>query len=195
MAEYGDVNIVAGDDVKGKVTLAMKNVPWEQALDTILEVNSLAKRQEYNVITVTTMAKSRKDAADREKQREVDQKILAEKGLLKQILIEAKIVEATDAFCQKPGNKVAFCRYQDHRAGPEIEDLALVAELVQEEALLGTYPPEITATWNTPIINLPAVNGIIAGLPWFCIGKVHVFHRRPAQRLERTTVWENNIFS
>jgi type IV pilus assembly protein PilQ len=60
MAEYGNVNIVAGDDVKGKVTLAMKNVPWEQALDTILELNSLAKRQEYNVITVTTMAKVEK---------------------------------------------------------------------------------------------------------------------------------------
>jgi len=116
MAEYGDVNIVAGDDVKGKVTLAMKNVPWEQALDTILEVNSLAKRQEYNVITVTTMAKSRKDAADREKQREVDQKILSEKGLLKQILIEAKIVEANETFSRDLGIDWRFI-YQDVSAG------------------------------------------------------------------------------
>jgi type IV pilus assembly protein PilQ len=118
MAEYGDVNIVAGDDVKGKVTLAMKNVPWEQALDTILEVNSLAKRQEYNVITVTTMAKSRKDAADREKQREVDQKILSEKGLLKQISIEAKIVEVTETFARNMGIEWRV-GYADYSAGSE----------------------------------------------------------------------------
>ena len=37
MAEYGNISIVSGDDVKGNVTLSMKNVPWEQALDTILE--------------------------------------------------------------------------------------------------------------------------------------------------------------
>jgi hypothetical protein len=37
----------------------MKNLPWEQAIDTILEIHSLAKRQEYNVITVTPMAKRR----------------------------------------------------------------------------------------------------------------------------------------
>jgi type IV pilus assembly protein PilQ len=118
MAEYGDVNIVAGDDVKGKVTLSMKNVPWEQALDTILDINSLSKRQEYNVITVTTMAKSRKDAADREKQREVDQKILSEKGLLKQIMIEAKIVEVTETFARTLGIewRVGFA---DYSAGSE----------------------------------------------------------------------------
>ena len=46
MAEYGNVSIVSSDDVKGNVTLSMKNVPWKQALDTILEVNSLAKKQD-----------------------------------------------------------------------------------------------------------------------------------------------------
>jgi type IV pilus assembly protein PilQ len=151
MAEYGDVNIVAGDDVKGKVTLAMKNVPWEQAVDTILEINSLAKRQEYNVITVTTMAKSRKDAADREKQREVDQKILSEKGLLKQILIEAKIVEANESFARNLGIEWRFA-YQDWRAGSQDRAFGAGGGTGSGGSSIwsGTWP-------STAVINLPAL--------------------------------------
>ena len=45
MAQYADVNIVVGDDLKGTITLSMKNVPWEQALDTILETFGLSQKQ------------------------------------------------------------------------------------------------------------------------------------------------------
>ena len=60
MAEYGNISIVSGDDVKGNVTLTMKNVPWEQALDTILDINGLAKKQMGDVISVTTLEKRKK---------------------------------------------------------------------------------------------------------------------------------------
>ncbi|RLB53350.1 MAG: type IV pilus secretin PilQ, partial [Deltaproteobacteria bacterium] len=36
VADVGRVNIVAADNVSGKVTIRMRNVPWDQALDTIL---------------------------------------------------------------------------------------------------------------------------------------------------------------
>ncbi len=55
MAEYGNISIVWSDDVKGNVTLSMKDVPWIKVLDTILEVNSLSKQQDGNVIIVTTI--------------------------------------------------------------------------------------------------------------------------------------------
>jgi len=61
MAEYGDISIVSGDDVKGNVTLSMKNVPWEQALDTILDVNGLAKKQIGDVISVISLERKKKD--------------------------------------------------------------------------------------------------------------------------------------
>ena len=67
MAEYGDISIVSSDEVKGNVTLSMKNVPWDQALDTILEVNSLTKKQTDNIITVTTLERKKKDEADKVK--------------------------------------------------------------------------------------------------------------------------------
>ena len=119
MAEYGNVSIVSSDDVKGNVTLSMKNVPWEQALDTILDVNSLAKKQTGNIITVTTLERKKKDEADRVKaaddqnkaedeRKAREQKMLAEKGLLKQVLIEAKIVEATRRLCQNYRSTMGF---------------------------------------------------------------------------------------
>ncbi|MBN1474939.1 MAG: hypothetical protein JW914_10005 [Syntrophaceae bacterium] len=190
LAEYGDVNIVAGDDVKGKVTLAMKNVPWEQALDTILEVNSLAKRQEYNVITVTTMAKSRKDAADREKQREVDQKILAQKGLLKQILIEAKIVEASDAFVRDLGINWGFADRQ-HIGSYGSRTVGGTNTNPITNKLEAAYPPEITAvdTSGDPLY-MAAVNmaSAIAGPTLgFVIGKGTSFIEAQLHAMERTT--------
>jgi len=114
MAEYGNMSIVSGDDVKGNVTLTMRNVPWEQALDTILDVNGLAKKKMGNVISVITLDKKKKDEADKvkaeEDQRKAEDqrkdrelKLMVEKGLLKQILIEAKIVEATETFTRNLG--------------------------------------------------------------------------------------------
>ena len=128
MAEYGNVSIVTSDDVKGTVTLSMKNVPWKQALDTILDVNSLTKRQTDNIITVTTLERKKKDEADRVKaaddQNKADderkareQKMLAEKGLLKQVLIEAKIVEATEDFVRTIGVQWGFGNQQKVNGG------------------------------------------------------------------------------
>ena len=128
MAEYGNVSIVTSDDVKGTVTLSMKNVPWKQALDTILDVNSLTKKQIDNIITVTTLERKKKDEADRVKasddQNKADderkareQKMLAEKGLLKQVLIEAKIVEATEDFVRTIGVQWGFGNQQKVNGG------------------------------------------------------------------------------
>src|SRR4029077_13048777 len=48
-------NIVAGDDVKGRVSISLKNVTWEQALHTILEVRGLAKVEKDGVIRVVSL--------------------------------------------------------------------------------------------------------------------------------------------
>ena len=66
LADLAGVNIVSGDDVKGNVTISMKNVPWDQALDTILSIMGLGKRQAGNVITVMTLDKIKKDETDRQ---------------------------------------------------------------------------------------------------------------------------------
>ena len=65
LAEQGKVSIVSGDDVKGPVTLNLKDVPWDQALDTVLNLKGLAKRQDGNIITVLTLDRKKKDETDR----------------------------------------------------------------------------------------------------------------------------------
>jgi len=57
LAEQGNVNIVSGDDIKGTVTLHMRDVTWEQALDTILEIKGLSRKLEGNIITIAPAGK------------------------------------------------------------------------------------------------------------------------------------------
>jgi type IV pilus assembly protein PilQ len=54
----GDVsgyNIVVHPDVKGKITMKLLNVPWEQALDIVLKTFNLEKVIEGNVIRIATL--------------------------------------------------------------------------------------------------------------------------------------------
>jgi type IV pilus assembly protein PilQ len=52
LADFTDFNLVASDTVAGNITLRLKNVPWDQALDIILKTKGLSKRQVGNVIMV-----------------------------------------------------------------------------------------------------------------------------------------------
>ncbi len=52
LADFTDKNIVVSDTVKGNITLRLKNVPWDQALDIVLESKGLAMRSNGNVIWV-----------------------------------------------------------------------------------------------------------------------------------------------
>jgi type IV pilus assembly protein PilQ len=54
LAEQGNVSIVYGDDVKGTVTLSIRDVPWNQALDTVLGTKGLSRIDNGHIITVMT---------------------------------------------------------------------------------------------------------------------------------------------
>ncbi|NDV13457.1 type IV pilus secretin family protein [Crenobacter caeni] len=56
LAEFAGFNLVTGDSVSGNVTLVLKNVPWDQALELVLQQKGLAKRQVGNVIRVAPQA-------------------------------------------------------------------------------------------------------------------------------------------
>jgi type IV pilus assembly protein PilQ len=56
IAEVSDFNIVVADSVQGNVTLRLKNVPWDQALDLVLQAKGLDKRKNGNVIWVAPQA-------------------------------------------------------------------------------------------------------------------------------------------
>ncbi|MCL6618191.1 MAG: type IV pilus secretin PilQ family protein [Thermomonas hydrothermalis] len=66
IAEESNLNIVAADTVQGNVTLRLVNVPWDQALDLVLQAKSLDKRRNGNVIWVAPQ----KEIADFEQAKE-----------------------------------------------------------------------------------------------------------------------------
>ncbi len=72
IAEVGRVNVVTADDVSGTVTIRMRNVPWDQALDVILQAKGLGMVRRGNLIRVApleTLEKEREAAIARRKQR------------------------------------------------------------------------------------------------------------------------------
>ena len=52
LADFTDLNVVVSDSVQGKLTLRLKNVPWDQALAIILQTKGLAMRESGNVIMI-----------------------------------------------------------------------------------------------------------------------------------------------
>lgn len=52
IADFTSLNMVTSDSVQGNLTLRLKNVPWDQALDLILKTKGLAMRKAGNVIMV-----------------------------------------------------------------------------------------------------------------------------------------------
>lgn len=59
IAEVSNLNIIASDDVSGKVTLRLQDVPWDQALDVILKTNGLDMVREGNVVRIAPLEKLR----------------------------------------------------------------------------------------------------------------------------------------
>ena len=56
IADVSGLNMVVGEHVKGKVTVKLLNVPWDQALDLILKLNQLGQTRAGNIIWIDTLA-------------------------------------------------------------------------------------------------------------------------------------------
>jgi type IV pilus assembly protein PilQ len=61
LAEVGQVNIVTADNVSGNVTIKMRNVPWDQALDVVLQSKNLGMVRGGNIIRVAPLPQLEKE--------------------------------------------------------------------------------------------------------------------------------------
>jgi type IV pilus assembly protein PilQ len=59
IGEVSETNIIAGDDVKGTITLRLIDVPWDQALDLLMEIKELGQLREGNVVRILPYEKIR----------------------------------------------------------------------------------------------------------------------------------------
>src|SRR5690606_35417922 len=56
LADFTGINMVTADSVQGNITLRLKDVPWDQALDIILKTKNLDKRRNGNVIWIAPVS-------------------------------------------------------------------------------------------------------------------------------------------
>ena len=92
IADFTGINIVVSDTVGGSLTLRLKNVPWDQALDIILKTKGLAMRQNGNVMLVAPS----EEIAAREKLELESQKQIEELEPLYSEFIQVNYAKAED---------------------------------------------------------------------------------------------------
>ncbi len=88
LSDIGKVNIIVADNVSGSVTVRMNNVPWDQALDVVLQAKGLGMVRQGNMIRVAPLA-------DLNKERELA--IARRKAELQLAPIETRIIPVSYA--------------------------------------------------------------------------------------------------
>src|SRR4051812_25135879 len=238
IADFTDLNIITSDTVAGSITLRLKDVPWDQALDIILQTRGLDSRRSGNVIwiaprdelatreklaleaaqQINDLEQTRTESFQMNYQKAADvakllsdpaQRLLSKRGSavvdartntlfvqdtparldevrkllakidipVRQVMIEARIVEANDSFSKNLGARLG---YNDLSAGRQVggpggplvsfgpgslETRATVAAAgVQSGAAAGAAATAPTVAQSLGA-NLPAagVNGFLAG--------------------------------
>jgi len=73
-AEVANLNIILAPDVKGKVTVRMVKIPWDQAMDIILRMNGLGYVLEENILRIASTADLTKESEDQFRAKESKKK-------------------------------------------------------------------------------------------------------------------------
>lgn len=92
IADYNNFNLVTSDTVEGDITLRLDDVPWDQALDLILQTKGLDKRIEGNILMVAP----REELAIRESQMLKDMQEVKELSPLYSEFIQINYAKAAD---------------------------------------------------------------------------------------------------
>jgi type IV pilus assembly protein PilQ len=233
IADFTDLNIITSDTVAGNITLRLKDVPWDQALDIILQTRGLDSRRNGNAIwiaprdelatreklalesqqQINDLEQTRTESFQMNYQKATDvqkllsdpqQRLLSKRGsavvdartntlfvqdtparleevrkllakidiAVRQVMIEARIVEASDTFAKNLGARLGLIETGASGRAPlgsnsGIRGPNIGAELVNTGTAMGIV--DGTATINGPGLgsNLPA-----AGLNGFNVGQL-----------------------
>jgi type IV pilus assembly protein PilQ len=236
VADISGLNIIASDSVTGSLTLRLKDVPWDQALDVILTAKGLDQRRNGSVVWIAPkeelLTKEKLELEQRAQIAELEplrseifqlnyqkaesfrnvfgldaagatassdaggrNRVLSRRGSAiidprtnqlfvtdiaskiedirkliqktdiasKQVLIEARLVEANDGFSRNLGAKLGFNDLRTQRGGDSgwqisgNERVAIGGNLAGVGQVTG-QTPATTSIDNTTMVNLPAAN-------------------------------------
>jgi len=210
IADFTDLNVITSDSVGGNITLRLKDVPWDQALEIILQTRGLDSRKNGNVIwiaprdelatreklaleataQINDLEQTRTEAFQMNYQKAADvqkllsdktQPILSKRGSavvdartntlfvqdtpsrledvrklvakidvpVRQVMIEARIVEASDSFSRNLGVRLGY------------------HDLTPGHAIAGASSPRISVGGNLSDVGGHAAGGAQGGTPVF----------------------------
>ena len=92
IADFTQLNVVVSDSVQGNLTLRLKNVPWDQALDIIMKTKGLDKRRQGNVLYIAPA----KEIAEREQRELMASKQVAELTPLRTEIVPLNYADARE---------------------------------------------------------------------------------------------------
>lgn len=166
-AESGK-NIVIGDDVKGKMSITLRNVPWDLAFATVLETRGLQKLEKDGVIRIVSNEQLLKE---REARARVEESKLKAETDLRTKAAEAKIKEQEASDKQRAAE---LARLEAQARGPLREETIRLAyadpdEMVKTlQGILGLGPggsPAPGAPGGPPPIPAPPFSALYGTAP------------------------------
>jgi type IV pilus assembly protein PilQ len=156
-------NIVVGDDVKGKVSVSLHNVTWEQALDTILEARGLQRLDRNGIIRIVSTDQLTKE---RESQARVQEAQVKAEVEIRTKRADAEFKEAEAAY-KKLQSDAAISEAKAR--GPLKEETIRLSYADPEElaktlqGILGIPPTGTQAVSSAPIIQSVPQNPTVVG--------------------------------
>jgi len=168
-------NIVAGDDVKGKVSVSLHNVTWEQALDTILETRGLQRLDRDGIIRIVSTEQLTKE---REAQARVQDALVKAETDARTRRADAEFKEA-EAAAKKLQSDAAIAEAKAR--GPLKEETVRLSYADPEDVaktlqgILGIPPSGTMPISATPILSVPqnpTVVGSSVGPPNPALGRL-----------------------
>ncbi len=133
-------NVVIGDDVKGKMSITLRNVPWDLALDTILEARGLRKVEKDGVLRIVSLEQL---AKEREATARVEEARIKAESEVRIKAAEAQLKEQ-EAIDKKRNSDAA------------VAELVARGPLREETIRLSYADPEEIAKTLQGILGIPA---------------------------------------
>ncbi|MRR06098.1 MAG: type IV pilus secretin family protein [Deltaproteobacteria bacterium] len=156
IAEVSNYNILVGDDVTGTISIKLVNVPWDQALDVILDTKGLGMKRKDNIIVIRPLGKITSLA---------DEEIAAQKAYEKTLELQTKIFDVNYASVSDLAGQ--FNTYKSERGtisvdartnrvivndiGPRIEKMASLLkylDIPEKQVLIEARIVEATSTFT-----------------------------------------------
>ena len=159
LAFKSGVNIVAGPEVTGLVTIKLQNVPWRRALQVILDTYGFASEEKENIITVTTVENMKK--------RREDAKLLSaqEPLVTKTVVLNYAKAQNVIASIDKMRTERGSVNFDERTNAIVVRDTAANVELIGEViAKLDTTTPQVLI--EAKVVETTLSNSENLGIDW-----------------------------